>query len=102
MELCNTDTGFSSSLILISFLLHYSFKAGDKKKKKQRKGADYKKVDQGKLGGRAGEWGRVPELSSPKEQSAKSALNPRTINTRVMTLSRRRREKRRARKQLGG
>ncbi len=50
MELCTTEvgTGFSSSLIPISSLLHYSFKAG--KEEKQREGDDYKKVDQGKLG----------------------------------------------------
>lgn len=43
MELCNTEvgTGFSSSLIPISSLLHYSFKTGEEEK--QRAGADYKK-----------------------------------------------------------
>lgn len=49
MELCSTEvgTGFSSSLIPISSLLHYSFKVGEEEK--QREGDEYKKVDQGKL-----------------------------------------------------
>ena len=41
--------GFSASLILSSSIRHYLFKIGEEVK--QREGADYKKVDQGKLGG---------------------------------------------------
>lgn len=54
VELCATEvgTGFSSSLIPISSLLHNSFKTGEQEK--QREGDDYKKVDQGKLGGGEG------------------------------------------------
>lgn len=54
VELCTTEvgTGFSSSLIPISSFLHYSFKTVEGKK--QREGADYKKVDQGEVGGGQG------------------------------------------------
>lgn len=67
-------------LILIPSLLHYSFKAGQEKRQR----AIYKKVDQG-AGDRRRKWmwkwrGRVPELSSPREKSATSALSPGTIN----------------------
>lgn len=82
MKLCTIDvgTGFSSSLILISSLFHYSFKAGEEKK--QREGADYKKVDQGKLGGVKGVGGvkgKGPEIKG-SQREATSALSPRTIN----------------------
>lgn len=91
MELCTTEvgTGFSSSLIPISSLLHYSFKTGEEEK--QREGANYKKVDQGKLGWRGmrgrGVMGNVLELSGPREKSAKSALNLGTkYEDRLMSL----------------
>lgn len=49
MELCTTEvgTGFSSSLIPVSSLLHNSFKTEEQKKQRVRD--DYKKVDQGNL-----------------------------------------------------
>lgn len=54
MELCTTEagTGFSSSLIPISSLLHYSFKTGEEEK--QRAGDDYKKKGGSRQSGREG------------------------------------------------
>lgn len=70
MELCTTEVGngFSSSLIPISSLLHYSFIAGEEEKQRER--ADYKKVDQGKLGGSFGGGGGEVNRKGPGIRSA--------------------------------
>lgn len=103
MELCTTEvgTGFSSSLIPISTLLHYSFKTGEEEK--QREGADYKKVDQGKLGGGRGVnvevKGKGPGIKRPQREECKisSQSEDNKYEHRLMSLGLKRKEKRRVR-----
>lgn len=76
MKLCTIDigTGFSSSLILISSLFHYSFKAGEEKNKERE--PIIKRWIKANWGGVKG---KGPEIKG-SQREATSALSPRTIN----------------------
>lgn len=72
MELCTTETGtgFSSSLIPISSLLHYSFKAEEEKKQRERD--DYEKGGSRQSGGKGGMSrevkGKGPRMKQPQRE----------------------------------
>lgn len=72
---CTTEvgTGFSSSLIPISSLLHYSFKAGVEEK--QREGADYKKGGSRQTGTGGEAKGKSPRIKRSQRERVLNQLS---------------------------